>query len=164
MKAAYRNAFILSAGLLVSFLLPAACTVPSSSGPVAITKVNPYHLQDATWVATADPMARFEKPRHLHGAIDETDRKERYGNYYTIFWKTDQPGTPATIRLEYRQARTGPKVLTREIAVPSPKRKNTTEFKVVGVDYETNGPVTQWKASIVQNGVVITEYRSFMWK
>ncbi len=164
MNTAYRNAFILSAGILVSLLLPVACTVPSSSGPIAITKVNPYHLQDATYVSSTDPMVAFEKPRLLRGAIDGQDHSEKYGNYYTIFWKTDQPNAPATIRLEYRQAKTGPEVLTKEISVPSPKRKNTTELKVVGDEYGTNGPVTQWKASIVQNGVVITEYRSFLWK
>lgn len=164
MNAAYRNTLIFSAGILFSSLLPVACTVPSSPGPVAITKVNPYHLNNAARVSTSDSMVRFEKSRLLYGAVDSDDLREKFGNYYTVFWKTDQPGVPATIQLQYRQARTGPKVLTKEIVVSSPKRKNTTPFEVVGSDYETNGPVTQWKAAIVQNGTIVTEYRSFLWK
>lgn len=164
MIAAYRNPLIFSAGILFSLLLPSACTVPSSGGPVAITKVNPYHLNNASWVSTTDPMIQFEKTRHLYGAIDSEDYQERFGNYYTVFWKTDQPEVPATIRLDYRQAKTGPKILTKEVTVASPKAKNATKFEVLGDEYETNGPVTQWKASIIQNGNVITEYRSFLWK
>ena len=164
MNVAYKNALIFSVGLSLSLSLLASCTVPSSTGAVAITKVNPYHLKDSKREATVDPMIRFEKERRLRGAIDRIDRKEIYGNYYTVYWKTDQPGIPATIRLEYRQARTGPQILTQEIVVSSPKKKNTTHLKIVGDDYETNGQVTQWKASIVQNGAVITEYKSFLWK
>ena len=164
MKVAYRNAIIFSAGVCLLLFLPAACTVPSSSGPVAITKVNPYHLKDANAEDTVDPMIRFEKDRHLRGAVDSADLEEIYGNYYTVFWKTDKPGVPATIRLDYRQARTGPQILTREIQVSSPKKKNATHLKIIGSDHKTNGAVTQWKASIIQNGAVITEYKSFLWQ
>lgn len=172
MNVASRKVFTLSAfsfsveilACLMCVMCSVSCTVPSSSGPVAITKVNPYHLADASRVATEDPMISFEKTRLLYGAVDSDDLKERYGNYFTVFWKTDQPGVPATIRLEYRQANTGPKIFRQEMEVASPKRKNATHLKVTGDDYETNGVVTQWKASIVQRGEVVTEYRSFLWK
>ena len=73
-------------------------------------------------------MIQFEKTRHLYGAIDSEGYQERFGNYYTVFWKTDQPEVPATIQLDYRQAKTGPKILTKEVTVASPKSKNATKF------------------------------------
>lgn len=164
MNVAYRNAIIFSTGVLFLLQLPTGCTVPSSTGPVAITKVNPYHLHDSVREPAVTPMIRFEKERLLRGAINAENRKEKYGNYYTVYWKTDQPRVSTTIRLAYRQARTGPQILTKEVVVPSPKKKNTTRLEIVGEDYEKNGAVTQWKASVVQNGAVITEYKSFLWK
>ena len=41
------------------------------------------------------------------GAITAEEYRERYGYYFTIFWKTDAPGSPNTVRLEYTQANTG---------------------------------------------------------
>ena len=159
-----RSTFFYLTGIVLSVLLPVSCTVPSSDGPTAITKVNPYHFNTALIPKTDDRMIRFEHLHRAYGAIDVADLKARFGNYFTVYWKTDQRDIPATVRLDYRQANTGPKILTTEIVVSSPKRKNSTEFQIVGDDYATNGPVTQWKASIVQNGTVITEYRSFLWK
>lgn len=162
MNFAFRN--LPSVVLAVSALTFSSCTVPSSTGPEAITKVNPYHLKSAALERTDDPMIRFEQKRLLHGAVDAAEMKTRFGNYYTVFWETDQVGVPTTIRLNYRQAKTGPMVLTKEIEVQSPKKKNTTKFEIVGDDYQENGQVTMWKASIVRNGEVITEYLSYAWK
>ena len=45
-----------------------------------------------------------------------------------------------------------------------PKRSNVTKFEVTGSDYWDGGKVTQWKVSIVESGVVVAEFRSFLWK
>ena len=164
MNVAFRKALFSFPGVILCSLLVCSCTVPSSEGPTAITKVNPYHLFPGSYQRTDDPMVDFEYRRRIRGAVTSQDRHDRYGHYITVFWKTDQRDVPITIRLNYRQGATGPKIITKEIDVPSPKRKNETEFRIVGDEYATNGPVTQWKASIVQNGEVITEYRSFLWK
>jgi outer membrane biogenesis lipoprotein LolB len=140
----------------------AGCSVPAA-GPVAITKVNPYHLQSVQRVITEDEMISFEHRRLLRGAVEATEQRDRFGNYFTIFWKTNRR-EPVTVRLEYRQGRTGLQVHVQETLVEKPKRANTTKFQVTGEDYHTNGKVSQWRASIVENGEVVAEYKSYLWQ
>ena len=130
----------------------------TASGPVAITKVNPYHLYDIKIIRTEDRMIHFEKRRLLHG-----DSRERFGNYFTVFWET-KTRNPATVRLEYRQGSTGFQVHTQEVVVAAPKRSNETEFKVIGDDYHKNGKVTQWRVVVVEDGNVAAEYQSYLWQ
>lgn len=108
-------------------------------------------------------MIEFEHRRHLWGAIEASDRRDLMGNYFTIFWKT-KTKNPATVRFEYRQGKTGYDIKTQEEYVASPKHSNVTKFQVTGDDYWDNGKVTQWKASVVENGTVVAEYKSFLWK
>ncbi|MEM7602717.1 MAG: hypothetical protein AAF357_15040 [Verrucomicrobiota bacterium] len=146
----------------VATIFLSGCTT-NSEGPVSITKVNPYHLQPGPYVRSEDEMIVHEHRRMLHGAIESSDVKERMGNYYSIFWKSKER-VPATVRFEYCQAMTGPKVYTREIQVSSPKRKNVTKLQITGEEYQDLGKVTQWRASIVENGSEVAEYRSFLWR
>jgi hypothetical protein len=157
MKAGLTSIFIAGACGLI-----AGCTTPSG-GPVAITKVNPYHLQSGPIVKTEDRMIEFEHRRHLHGAVEASERRDLYGNYLTVFWKTETRA-PATVRLEYRQGRTGLQIHTQEVRVEAPKRTNETEFRVIGDDYHRNGKVTQWRATIVENGTTVAEYKSYLWQ
>lgn len=147
---------------LAALGLLAGCT-SSASGPVAITKVNPYHLYDSQTIKTEDRMIRFEKARLLRGALENADQRERYGNYFTVFWNS-KTRNPATVRFEYRQGSTGPRVHVQEVQVANPKRSNETKFQVTGDDYHQNGKVTQWKASIIEDGNVVAEYKSYLWQ
>ena len=102
--------------------------------------------------------------RHLlHGAIDSSEYTEKMGNYYTIFWESKNR-VPAVLKFEYCQATTGPKVYSKEIRVEKPGRKNVTKLDVTGEEYETLGKVTQWRASVIENGSEVAEYRSFLWR
>ncbi len=107
-------------------------------------------------------MLDFEQRRYLYGAVENTEKAELFGNYYTIFWKSETKA-PATVRFEYRQGSTGLKVHSQELVVSEPKRSNVTKFEVIGGDYQRDGKVTQWKASIVENGSVVAEYKSYLW-
>jgi len=148
--------------IAVAVVILSGCSVPAS-GPVEITKVNPYHLDDHRIVRTDDEMLEFRQRRLLYGAVDVREQRKRYGNYFTIFWKTESK-SPATVRLDYRQGSTGPEIHTREVRVEDPGRKNTTKFQITGNDYHENGAVTQWKASIIEDGAVVAEQKSFLWK
>jgi hypothetical protein len=152
---------LLQLSACVAFLLLTGCTT-SGSGPVAITKVNPYHVQNGPFVRTEDLMLDFEQRRYLYGAVENTEKAELFGNYYTIFWKSETKA-PATVRFEYRQGSTGLKIHSQELVVSEPKRSNVTKFEVIGGDYQRDGKVTQWKASIVENGSVVAEYKSYLW-
>jgi hypothetical protein len=157
----------MNPGLTRFFLLGALGFLPAcattSPGPVVITKVNPHHLNTLLPVRTQDDMIRFEQQRLLYGAIENEERRDRFGNYFTIFWKT-KTRNPATVRLEYRQGNTGFNTHVQEVEVEKPKSDNTTKFEVTGDDYQKNGKVTQWKASILENGSVVAEYRSYLWQ
>lgn len=156
--------FFLSA--LCGVFALASCTT-TGSGPVAITKVNPYHLQSTPGgidtTGGSDPMLDFEHRRYLLGAIDDSEAEERYGNYFSIFWKT-QSKAPATVRLDFRQGKTGNQIHSLEEFVSKPGRTNVTKFQIAGPDYRSKGKVTQWKASVIENGTVVAEYKSYLWQ
>ena len=135
----------------------------TASGPVAITKVNPYHLHDAPDLKASDPMIQFEQRRFVFGAVEEAEIKERFGNYYSIFWKTESRSA-VTVRLEYRQGKTGNTVHVKETTVTNPKRTNVTKFEIAGAEYRDLGKVTQWRASIIENGTEVAEYKSYLWQ
>lgn len=153
---------ILMVPVLAGVFLFSGCAT-QSDGPVTITKVNPYHLKPGPTPESEDEMIIHEHRRLLHGAINTEDFQERMGNYFTIFW-TSKDRVPATVRLEYCQATTGPKVYTREIRVDSPKRKNVTKLQIIGTEYQDLGKVTQWRASVIENGAEVAEFRSFLWR
>ena len=143
-----------------------SCTVKTGArtGPF-ITKVNPYHFQPGVALTSAqEKMIDFEYRRKTRGLVTTEDYYERYGNYYTVFWQTPRRDLPVTIRLEFRQATTGPKIFALEKECPHPRRTNTTEFEIIGDDYAERGAVTQWKASVVQQGSIVDEFKSFLWQ
>ena len=150
------------APLFAGMLLVGCATKPA--GHVAITKVNPFHLNESNTIVTAaDPMLEFEPKRLLHGAVGMEEYRERYGHYYTVFWTTETRAA-ATVKLEYRQGSSGSRILSKEISVAAPKKKNTTKFEVIGDEYHKGGKVTQWKVSIFEGGTKVAEYKSFLWK
>ncbi len=152
---------LISLWLAVVTLFLTSCTVPTGAH---ITKVNPYHLRPGVQPTTEEDMIDFEYRRKVRGAVTAEDYYDRYGNYFTVFWRTDRRDLPVTIRLEYRQASTGPRIFALEHLCEAPTRSNTTEFRIVGDEYAQGGAVTQWKASIMQDDVVVDEFKSFLWQ
>ncbi len=153
---------LLAAGL---GLLLANCSTKQVGAGATITKVNPYHLTDAFRPITAtDPSIRFERDVLLHGAISTEERREREGDYFTIFWKAEDRTQPVKVRLEYRQKNSGLAVKTIEQEVTEVHRNNTTKFSFIGSEYVTNGPVTSWRASIVRGKDTLVDYKSYLWE
>lgn len=140
--------------------------VTDQNASATITKVNPYHLKRKTWNDRKiyDEMIRFEQDRRLRGAVTREEIDGKLGHYFTVFWTTKQPKVPATVRLEYRQSATNQIIHAKESEVASPKRRNVNEFQVTGDEYSERGNVTQWRALVLQNGEVVAEYKSFLWK
>ncbi|MEM7699060.1 MAG: hypothetical protein AAF236_11720 [Verrucomicrobiota bacterium] len=150
-------------GLVALAFSLAGCTTPQGNGSVMITKVNPYHLSPGNYVSSEDPMIVHEYRSKLRGAIDGDDYRDRYGYYFSVFWKSETRA-PATVRLDYRLAKTGPRIHTLETDVGAPEKKNVTKFEVVGEEYAIDGTVTQWRVTILEGGVEVAEYKSFLWK
>jgi hypothetical protein len=153
---------LLAAGL---GLLLASCSTKQVGNGATITKVNPYHMDDAFKVIdAADPALKFEHDALLHGAISVEERRARQGNYFTVFWKAKDRSQPLTVRLEYRQKKTGLTVKKVEQEVTDIHRHNTTKFSFIGSEYVTNGPVTSWRASIVRGKDTLVDYKSYLWE
>ncbi len=133
-------------------------------GSALITKVNPYHAKPGKSVSTPDQMVAFEHRRIFHGAVSSADYAARYGNYFTVFWKTENRSQPTEVVLEYRQGRSGPRILRLSETVEAPKKSNVSKFAVKGAAYSELGPVTQWRVVLKQGGRPVAEYKSFLWK
>ena len=88
---------------------------------------------------------------------------ERYGNYFTFFWRT-QKTTDVTVRLEYRQAALGNYVMAQERHYPEARGSHHTEFRVTGDDYLEMGRVTSWRALLIVDGRIVALTQSFIWK
>ena len=113
-------------------------------------------------VQTQQEMIRFEQQRVNFGAITGNDRRERYGQYFTFFWRTARKGD-VTMRFEYRQANLGSYVQARERDYPAAKGSFKSEFNIVGDDFLEDGKVTAWRAVLIENGKIVALNQSFLW-
>lgn len=146
---------------LTGTLLLTSCASRTGHG---ISKVNPYHLSPTFRPATTEAMIDFEYRRKLRGAVNASDRDDRWGNYFTVYWSVEDKSQPVTVQLYYRQAHGGPQIFLQEKEIENVGLKNSTEFEIIGEDYSEGGAVTQWKASISQNGSVVDEFKSYLWQ
>lgn len=113
----------------------------------------------------------FERKRLLFGAVTPSDERDRYGNYFTFFWRTRRPAD-LVLRLEYRQGNLGPLVQAREVAYPAARPgSRRTEFRVIGDDYAQDGRVSSWRAVLIERagppgsgGRIVALTQSYLWR
>lgn len=147
-------------------LVTASC---ASGPPVADTggkiwKVKYFRLQNiAQPQVITDPAVAFEREYYLYGAITLKQREARQGSYYAIMWKVTDRTQPVKVRFEYRQQATGLAVKTKETEINAADRNNVTRFQVNGAEYDTYGPVTAWRATLVRGKQVLSESKSYLW-
>ncbi|SRR5579862_1193345 len=115
-----------------------------------------------TWTPTLDQTINFERQRASYGAITYMDRAQRFGNYFTFFWRATKRAD-LTLRLEYQQAKLGPYVMAKEIDYPRFKGSRQSDFAVIGDDYRQEGPVTAWRVLLIENGKVVALSQSYLW-
>ena len=111
---------------------------------------------------TVDPMIIFERQRINYGAINNVDRLERRGHYYSFYWRTSVSG-PVTVRFEYRQANLGSYVQAREIDYDNPRGTVETHFQVTGDDYLQDGRIISWRALLISQGKIVGLTQSYLW-
>lgn len=160
---------VLFAAGLALFMASCAGTKAHPVNGGEVTKVKYYFLDQTRGNQglirnVQDPSILFERQHYLYGAISNEERQDREGNYYTVFWKVDDTSQPVTVRMECRQKGTGLKIKTMEQTIEHPKRSNTTDFSVIGSDYQTNGPVTCFRVSLVRGKQLLHESKSFNWE
>ncbi len=159
-------------------LLASAAGSPAAERPQQLdkAKVLPLALDDAFQFRktktllndrqlekpTLDPMIAFERQRLNFGAVSDYDREQRFGHYFTFFWRTKRPAD-VTIRLEYRQQNLGAYVQAKELFYKNVKGSVTTDFQVIGDDYKQEGKITGWRALLIENGKIVALNQSFLW-
>ena len=148
-------------------LLPVLAVVAFSScasKPQGFTKVKIYRLNPTARITAVDPSIPFEQQHLLYGAVSNDDREARGGNYYNFFWKADDRTQPVKLLFEYRQSVTRSAVKRQEIEISDVKGNNVTKVQVTGGEYQSNGKILAWRASLIQSGKEIGSTQSFMWQ
>ncbi|MEA3207555.1 MAG: hypothetical protein QOE70_612 [Chthoniobacter sp.] len=107
-------------------------------------------------------MISFERQRINFGAVTQIDRQQRYGSYYTFFWRADRKAD-LTLRFEYRQQKLGSYVQAKELAYQGAKGSVQSQFQVIGDDYTEEGKVTAWRALLIEDGRIVGLTQSFLW-
>lgn len=112
---------------------------------------------------TSEDMIRFERLRVNYGAVQNVDRLERFGNYYTFFWRTKRPGD-FILRFEYTQERLGAHVQAQERTYQGAKGSFKSEFSVTGDSYLNEGRITAWRTLLIENGRIVALNQSYLWR
>lgn len=149
-------------------LLTNANVLPLSLDPdIQIRKVNQFFLgaqRNAKARQTDEATLTFERKRLLYGAITGNDVRNRYGDYFTFFWRTKRPAD-LTLRLEYRQQNIAAYVQAREVEYPAAQGAHRTELCVIGDDYSEQGPITAWRVLLIENHRTIVAFsQSYLWR
>jgi len=118
---------------------------------------------DAPQERTADQTVNFERARITHGAVESFEIRQRFGNYFTFFWRT-RTGSDVTFRLEYRQSELGNQVLAQERYYPAARGSFESEFQVTGDDYLEFGRVTAWRAILIVDSKIVALQQSHNWR
>jgi hypothetical protein len=108
-------------------------------------------------------MLQYEPNYWNHGAITAKDFHDRQGNIFVINWQNDGAPADFTVRLDYRQGITRERVMTKTKEYKNFDGYEKTVLKVVGDDYLRGGVVNSWRISIVRDGKIIAQEKSFIW-
>ncbi len=113
--------------------------------------------------AVRDASLGFESSYRLHGAVTTLDQRRRFGHYFDFFWRAKRPAN-VTVRLEYRQQNLRSFTQAREVSYANVKGNTKTSFAVIGDDYWSDGRVTAWRCLLIENGRIVAEDRSYLWR
>lgn len=152
-----------------STLLTHAPVLPLSIDPAFEFRKTKLYLLDSEQQSgvlrpAQEPSLAFERRRLLYGAITGSDIRNRYGNYFTFFWRAKRRAN-LSLRLEYRQRKLGPYLLAREVEYPDARGSYTTHFQITGDDYSEQGGVVQWRAVLIEDHrVIVALTQSYLWR
>jgi hypothetical protein len=129
---------------------------------IQFRKTKLFHNDPTVFKSSIEDMITFERKRVNFGAVSNYDRSQRYGHYFTFFWRAERK-SDVTVRLEYRQENLGSHVQAREKNYSGAKGTMKSEFAVIGDDYREDGRITAWRALIIENGKIVALNQSFLW-
>jgi len=148
---------------MLAVVMLGACSSAVTGPGGTITKVKYFHLQPGDIVQTRQQALIFERQHYMYGAVTAKEINDRFGHYFTVFWKLTERSGPVTVRLQYRLAKTGLQDFTQEQVVDDIRRSNLSRFEVNGAEYRENGRITMWKVSILRGKEELVSQQSFLW-
>ena len=130
-----------------------------------IRKVQQYFLDPMAKPITAqtDASVAFERGYRMYGAITALDQRQRFGNYFDLFWRARRDAD-VRVRLEYRQEKLHAFVQAREVRYPHARGHHRTEFSIIGDDFVDDGRVIAWRISLIVDGRIAAVTRSYLWE
>lgn len=140
-------------------VLPLAVDEDYQFRKILVSSLDPDYIEPEA----KNDMILFERARRTFGAVDSAEMAQRYGNYYTIFWRNSKR-SDVTLRLEYRQAGLGNHVMALERSYPDTVGSHRSTFKVTGDDFLENGRVSAWRALLIVEGRIVALSQSYMWR
>lgn len=152
----------LSAAIFALLTL-GACSSSVTGPGGTISKVKYFHLMPGNPPRTQNRTITFEREHLLYGAVTARQIMDRFGHYYSIFWRLDDRTGPVTVRFQYRLANTGLKDYAQEKIVEDIRRSNVTQFEVNGAEYRDQGRVTMWRVSILRGKEELVSQQSYLW-
>jgi hypothetical protein len=152
---------------LMRIILPAllACLLVACSSTDQTLVVKQFTLRDAGNPDGDDPMVRGEIQRRLYGAVSESERQDRLGQYFTVQWNDDSGvGQAVEVVFDYQQASTGSR-LKREVRGFDPEATSgQAEFKFIGESFRQEGRVLAWRAALKRGGRELASEQSYLWE
>jgi hypothetical protein len=130
---------------------------------ITFRKTKIYLNDPNTFKQSQDDMINFERLFYQYGAVTNYDRQQRWGYYYSFFWRATRKAD-LTVRFEYRQLKLGSYVQAQERVYPAAKGSYESKFAVIGDDYNNEGKVTAWRAILIENGKIVALNQSFLWR
>jgi len=149
-----------------SLLLLFALLLGSCASTTKPLEVKQFHLRDETLATTEEPMVRMEKLRRLHGAVTALERRNRLGQYYTLFWNDPQGVDQGEVEVvfQYQQGASASLVKRMSKKFPASDAAGTVEFAVIGDDYFTRGKVLTWKTTLFRGNRELASRQSYLWR
>lgn len=163
MMTASRTSRLCLGCLAILALFLSACSSAVNGPGGRISKVKYYHLMPNYVPNTQDPAILFEREHFLYGAVTKSEIVDRFGHYYTVFWKVKDRTGPVTVRFEYQQAVTGLTKKVQEQIVDDVHRSNLSKFEVVGQEYQKSGRVLAWRVTILRGKEELVSQQSALW-
>ncbi|MDZ4401347.1 hypothetical protein [Prosthecobacter sp.] len=147
--------------ILALFLSACSSAVEGPGGRIG--KVKYYHLMPNYQPRSQDPAILFEREHHVYGAVTKEQIMDRFGHYYTVFWKADDRSEPVTVRFEYQQALSGLSKRVQEQIVDDIRRSNISKFQITGQEYQKSGRVVAWRVSVLRGKEELVSQQSALW-
>ena len=147
---------IVMVGCLALILVSCGSREPLVVKQFTVREVNPDWSEDL--------MVRGEVQKRLYGAVEQSERETRKGQYYSVRWRANPAGGAVKVRFQYRQAATGSRVQELVQTVDAQAGTGVVEFSVVGESYLKGGRVLAWRMVLAQGGQDLAEKKSFLWE